>query len=236
MRVSRPQETQQSAAAGGSATDESAAAGSATAAAAPPPPPSTASGSCTLQLAAGATPQSFTGCSPIKGIGSNFNLMWKSAPVAGNPAVRRLIAELSSSRAKGSRAVHCSACMVLVSCLHSRCTATLAAIPLSLCRPSPGPACAALQKTLLTVALNATSSGYVSVGFPTKPTRMTAATAFILQACTAGSSGNCTAGAKLEQYWMSGTEESGGCAVWLDTGTLLVDQPGVPWLPLAWRQ
>ncbi|PRW57965.1 cytochrome b561 and DOMON domain-containing protein [Chlorella sorokiniana] len=62
-------------------------------------------------------------------------------------------------------------------------------------------------KLLLTVGLNASSSGYVSVGFPSQPGLMTDATAMILQTCTAGEAG-CPSGAKLVQWYMSGLKQS----------------------------
>lgn len=62
------------------------------AAAAPQPaaesPAGGSAGACTLQLAAGAAPQAFAGCRRIVLGQTQMHLLWSSAPVAGNPAVR----------------------------------------------------------------------------------------------------------------------------------------------------
>lgn len=62
------------------------------AAAAPQPaaeqPTGGSAGACTLQLAAGAAPQAFAGCRRIVLGQTQMHLLWSSAPVAGNPAVR----------------------------------------------------------------------------------------------------------------------------------------------------
>lgn len=57
--------------------------------------------------------------------------------------------------------------------------------------------------SILSMAMTATSNGYVSVGFPTNPGRMTDASAVILQVCP-----TCTSGASVQQYWMSGRQSS----------------------------
>lgn len=64
--------------------------GSVDAAAAPSPAPSPANSGgsgCTLQLAEGAAAESFTGCTLVSGVGSNFHVMWRTEAVASNPAV-----------------------------------------------------------------------------------------------------------------------------------------------------
>ena len=58
--------------------------------------------------------------------------------------------------------------------------------------------------------MNATVSsggGYVSVGFPSTPGRMSNAVALILQTCSAGASG-CTHGATIRQWYMAGKQQS----------------------------
>lgn len=63
---------------------------------------------------------------------------------------------------------------------------------------APDPAAPATS-SIATMALTATSSGYVSVGFPSRAGRMVGATAIILQACAA-----CPSGASIKEYYMSG--------------------------------
>ncbi|PRW60222.1 Ferric-chelate reductase 1 [Chlorella sorokiniana] len=59
-------------------------------------------------------------------------------------------------------------------------------------------------KTTLTLGLNATgAAGYVAVGFPARPGRMTGATAFLL-----APSGGATSGAQLQQYYLAGERQS----------------------------
>lgn len=68
----------------------------------------------------------------------------------------------------------------------------------------PQPA-AAPQKTALTLGINATSAfGYVALGFPARPGRMTGATAFILAPSTGAATG-----AQLGQYYLAGEQQSG---------------------------
>ncbi|KAI3429585.1 hypothetical protein D9Q98_005671 [Chlorella vulgaris] len=73
---------------------------------APPPSPApsqnaaSGSSSCTLQLAQGAALESFAGCRTIRGIGQDYNLMWKSEPVASNPA--KLLVTIGMNASVGS--------------------------------------------------------------------------------------------------------------------------------------
>ncbi|KAI3429584.1 hypothetical protein D9Q98_005670 [Chlorella vulgaris] len=73
---------------------------------APPPSPApsqnaaSGSSSCTLQLAQGAALESFTGCRTIRGIGQDFNLMWRHEPVASNPA--KLLVTMGLNASVGS--------------------------------------------------------------------------------------------------------------------------------------
>lgn len=60
-----------------------------------------------------------------------------------------------------------------------------------------------ISQSTLTMGINGSSSGYISVGFPTRSGQMTDATALILQTCA-----TCSSGASLTNYWMSGTSES----------------------------
>lgn len=69
----------------------------------------------------------------------------------------------------------------------------------------PPPRLAMPQKTMLTLGVNATgAAGYVAVGFPSRPGRMTGATAFLLSPSTSGANG-----AQLQQYYLAGERQSG---------------------------
>ena len=57
--------------------------------------------------------------------------------------------------------------------------------------------------SILSMGLTATSTGYISVGFPTKAGSMTNAGAAILQTCS-----TCATGASMNEYWMTGTRVS----------------------------
>jgi len=62
------------------------------------------------------------------------------------------------------------------------------------------------------MGMNSTaSSGYVAVGFPSRPGRMSGATAMILQYCgSAGGATGCSpSGAVLTQYYMASTLAGG---------------------------
>lgn len=51
-------------------------------------PAGTGAAACSLQLTAGAAPQAFAGCRRITLGQTQMHLLWSSAPVASNPAVR----------------------------------------------------------------------------------------------------------------------------------------------------
>lgn len=57
--------------------------------------------------------------------------------------------------------------------------------------------------SILSMALMGSSTGYISVGFPSKPGRMSGSTAAILQVCA-----TCPSGASIKEHYMSGTSIS----------------------------
>lgn len=58
---------------------------------------------------------------------------------------------------------------------------------------------------MLTLGLNATGApGYVALGFPSRPGRMTDSNAFLLSASSAAANG-----AQLQQYYLAGERQSG---------------------------
>lgn len=71
-------------------------------------------------------------------------------------------------------------------------------------KAEPSPSNAA--KTLVIIGMNASTSGYVALGFPSRPGKMVGATAMVLAACTAGA--DCTGGVRLSQYYLGGEQQS----------------------------
>ncbi len=171
---------------------------------------------CSLQLSAGGAPLAFAGCRRIVLGQTQMHLLWSSAPVAGNPAVRAccaccaiVLGWVACSRWQGPAGGggrHVWYVYTLCTTkLNTRQTSGLlyGGAGRSLC--SPTPTLATTQKTTLTLGLNATgAAGYVALGFPTQPGRMTGATAFLL----APSAGGAT-GAQLQQYYLAGERQSG---------------------------
>ena len=210
------------------------------------PQPAAATGPCTLQLADGAAPRAFDGCRRINLGETQMNLLWSSAPVAGNPAVRAAVRlpraygvgggegggegggrSRAAGPARDGRLLPGLRTEVTPSCVAAACPST-AACPLGSTHPSHRKAThppfrlrCLPQKTALTLGLNATSAfGYVALGFPARPGRMTGATAFILAPSTGAATG-----AQLGQYYLGGEQQSGEAPVWgvLPCGVVLCE-------------
>lgn len=119
-------------------------------------PPCTQGGAGGCSLTLGSSPLVFGACTPVAGIGSNYNLFWLL------PHNNTSSSSSGSSPSSSSSSPHSS--------------------PANDASPS---------KIWIRFGMNATTDGWVAVGFPATPGRMIGSTALVLRTCSACPSGGC---------------------------------------------